>query len=186
MTFTTFSDVISHLLSSPRYRKRATKLNISIEASCVQDPYYDFDGGRLSLKITRLDIPFQQNPTYITKQNPYTSTIKLSIMPSGCGVIVLSEFWVFGAFPRWGALHVDLIKDATRLLSRYDVAQWGRMLIATTADHQPRAEAYFRSRRWRRLETTYNPRSCHRMNVWSYKFPDLQYIEKKVNRERAR
>lgn len=166
------TDYIESMLGEPSWQRRMKRLKYKVTVDIACSPYEE-DEGFLELTFTDLAGP-RPHPQYAWVQTGvYTIAVKLSIMPEGCGMVVVSSLWCFtkSETKKLAAFLVDLLTEYARRHVRPDDSQeevWGRTLLATTNYSQRVANTYFRRAGWKLLTTTNNPRGS-KMWLWEKK-----------------
>ena len=164
-------DELIDLLGTKPWTDRATQLGYTITVERAYSPYENYDEGEINLKFT----PNPPRPHRVYSwliDGEVTVYFKLSIMPEGCGMVVVSSLWGFdgndGASNVAAAFTMDLLTEYA-YRSCHNGNGWGNVLLATTNSKQRRANKYFRHAGWTNHLTTRNPRSGLTMWLWSKK-----------------
>lgn len=164
---------IESMLGETPWVRRAKRLKRTVTVRHAESPYPD-DMGSLELDFKDPAGP-TQHPEYPWFRTDITScNLNLSIMPEGCGMIVVSSLWGFTKpnTNKFMTFTMDLLVEYARRHVVPDQAgheeTWARTLLATTNTQQRRANTYFRRNGWKVLTTTKNPRGT-KMWLWEKK-----------------
>ena len=167
------TEYLEKMLAEPAWVRRAKRLKRKVSVNFAESPY-DNDTGSVGLDFIEPGGP-RQHPLYPWMQTDRTQCgVNLSIMPEGCGMIVVSNLWRFTkpSHNKFTAFVMDLIVEYAKrhaVPDRYGEEEtWARSLLATTNTSQRRAATYFRRNGWKVLTTTMNPRGT-KMTLWEKK-----------------
>lgn len=166
-------DTLEGMLERTEWVRRAKRAGFEkVVVTDAGDPYGD-EGG-ISLQFTDVG-GARPHPQYSWVTKSVTNIeVNLSIMPEGCGMVVVSNLWGFtgdAKKKKAAAYLMDLLtayakQQSDRRTYEPDEELWGNTLLATTNTEQRAANTYFRRAGWKQHIVINNPRSGDRMRLW--------------------
>lgn len=172
------------LFESKPWKARIGKLGFGVKITGAECPYNE-ETGTLYMEFDDPNSTRVRRYQWESDPTMFRQHVDISMMPEGCGMLVLSNLWMFDRNnperDPCGKFIMDFVVDLAKYMSNAPEskvvgARWGRVLLATTSSNQKKMGTYLRTSGWTKIHTTNNPRSGNKMHLWMLDLAGAEYV----------